>query len=461
MARSTRRCSTSPELGFEDGQVTHLWLSPCCAGPAPAAFDLLGLRFETDGRLPPTDRGPASERSVRVMDRGGKPLPGATVTFDAGILNAARSAVTDADGKAAVQVLALPGGSHTLRVAKEGMAPLAIAPRDGAELPDTVVLLPGTRYGGIVRNEEGEPVPDVSVVLDGSAADGTELGRYWHERMLTDDSGRWLTSVLPDDKDVRDPELQHPDYQRGRVAPDSSEAMRQGKATLVIRRGVSLQGTVLTPDGQPLAGADVRLSCGGASQDIAAAKTGAAGGFSFGGLTPGRRADLLAQHPSFAPTPARVDLAGGTTEVTIRLKPPVRLVGRVVDLRGKPVARARIRTEFWGRSRLLDWHAEADGDGRFSWDGAPAEEFELRVGGRGCMSLMRYPVQASDEPVEIILPPILEVRGKVTDATTKRALGDCEVSWAKVRPYWTRRPEPTTTAASGSSPYSGPGASPR
>jgi hypothetical protein len=373
-----------PGLGFEEGAITHLWVRPYCAGPEPAVFELLGLRFESDGRLPPEDAGPAPEFAVHVVGADGKPLAGATVTLDPGVLNAARSAVTGADGQAMVRALAIAECRHSLRVTKDGMVPVEIVPEDGKDLPRKVVLVPGTRYGGIVRNEAGEPVPSVVVCLDGMSLDGTEQGRYWQARMLTDATGRWLSPVLPLEPPMRDPELRHPDYRNGRVHPDSAEALRQGKATMVIPRGTDLTGTVLGPDGHPVPDADVRMI-------------------------------------SYA------DYQGRSTEITIHLPAPTRLTGQVVDPQGKPVPHAVIRVDQWGAFRSLDWRTEADRDGRFSWENAPADRILASVRARNRMGLDQFPIRAADSPVRIVLPSVLVVTGKVVDPATKEPVSGCRV----------------------------------
>ncbi len=423
------------ELGVPEG-TDRLWLSPCCQGPDPAVFELLGLRFESDGHLPPADNGPESDFSIQVIDRKKRPLAGATVTLDAELLNGARSAVTGADGTAFLRPSAALAGRHTVRITMDGMAPVEIIPQDGEDLPAKVMLLRGTRYGGIVRNEEGEPVPYVAVRLTGSSDDGTPRGRSWRAEVLTDEAGRWLTPVLPDEKRLMPPILEHADYQSGVDVSVSTKALRKGTGEMVIRHGFALRGSVLSPDGQPVAGADIRCSAATLA-GTPDAKSDARGCFAFGNLQRNRAVQLVAQHPRFGPATVVVDLGGQTEEAVLRLQPPVRLFGQVVDLAGEPVAKARLRVQGlqpWG---MLRWEATADHDGRFAWDNAPPDQVLLHVEGGRRMRLGLYPVQATPEGVTIVLPPILRVSGTVTDAATGQALAGCRVSEGIVPAGWT------------------------
>ena len=64
------------------GDILGLGLGVNCGSKAPAEFELIGLRFESDEK---SDVEPIKEDApvtVRVVDPLGKPVEGATVTVD-------------------------------------------------------------------------------------------------------------------------------------------------------------------------------------------------------------------------------------------------------------------------------------------------------------------------------------------------------------------------------------------
>ncbi|MBT3291139.1 MAG: carboxypeptidase regulatory-like domain-containing protein, partial [Victivallales bacterium] len=413
-------------------EMTHLGISPHCEGPEPAVFELLALRFEADGQPPPRDNGPAPEFSFQVVDREGQPIQGATVTLDAAVLNAARSDVSGPDGKVTIRGVPTSGERHMVRVTKEGMAPTEVKATTGDDLPTKLVLLKGTSYGGVVRDEDGEPVENVSVAISGASADGTPRGRHWYVRMLTDGDGRFLSPVLPEEKGLPWLEVHHPDYLGGHMRPKSAQDLRKGTADIVIPRGGTVRGKVLSPDGRPLPGATVRYTRRGA---VAMVETDQEGEFLLRCRRPGANW-LVVQHDSYAPVEQRLDVPAEGAETVIRLEPPRRLDGRVVDLDGKPVKGARIRVDQWRRLSLLSWHATTDRQGAFSWAAAPADTVYLHVERHGHLELSRYPVRATDQENTVVFPPMLRIAGKVTDAKSGRPLAGCQIGWGTVPGGW-------------------------
>jgi hypothetical protein len=121
--------------------VTNIWIrlfsTAQTSASNPAEMEVLGLRMEA-AEVQPTiqDEKPLS---VKVVDAGGNPLAGATVTIDA-FTNRARSAQSDAAGMATVTPLANALGYHRLQVSKPGKATQVFLSEAGSPLPSVVKM---------------------------------------------------------------------------------------------------------------------------------------------------------------------------------------------------------------------------------------------------------------------------------------------------------------------------------
>ena len=411
------------ELGVRDA-ITSVRLEPHCRGPEPAVFELLALSFESDHELPPAEEPEEPELSLRVVNRAGKGVEGATVTVDAERLNWSRTATTDALGRFALRAVYSPTGKHTIRVAKEGMGTVDIDVLEGTPLPDTVALFKNTRYTGVVRNEDGDPIAgalvDIRVRLPGTVKGLRPAAAV----VMTDAAGRWQSPLLPGEISQVSIGLRHPDHFS--QSPDANSfAAVAGKAlALVMYPRVFLRGVVLAPDGSPVPGAEV--VCGelivwqaGYSHPMwsETVKTDTEGRFAFLEKKPGAHM-LLVMSADHAPSVKRLLLAPGMENVTARLEPGQTIRGRVVAPDGTPLVGARIQARRWRRSCSMSWHATTDAEGRFAWHGAPKDAVTFDFSKSGYMKRPQHSLIASEKGCEIVLPPVVRVTGTVTDAET-------------------------------------------
>jgi hypothetical protein len=134
--------------------------------------------------------------------------------------------------------------------------------------------------------------------------------------------------------------------------------------------------------------------------------------------------------------PLRFQLAKGQT-----------LRGRVVDKQGNAVAGATAVADQWRQVRTLKWSMATDAEGRFLWNGAPAEAVKFDVYKRGYMSTRNVSLKASDAEHVITLLPPLRMKGKVVDAETGkpveafRAIHGIDFGQGADRASWNRREE--------------------
>ncbi len=155
------------------GNLIGLAIGVRAGSQGSAAFDLVDLRFEAlgSGERPLPVNGPV--RRVLVLDQTGQAVKGATVTIDAGRDNWARSASTDAQGRATVQPYRTAGRRHMIRVTKPNMTPVEI--RDLPVKTDgliVAVMEPAAYYSGIVVDENDSPLPNTVVRITIESAGG-------------------------------------------------------------------------------------------------------------------------------------------------------------------------------------------------------------------------------------------------------------------------------------------------
>ncbi len=140
---------------------------------------------------------------------------------------------------------------------------------------------------------------------------------------------------------------------------------------LVLARGVTLGGSVVDGEGRPVPDASVSLTAGDGTRT---SPTDRDGRFALSPVVPGR-AELLVRAAGFAPRHRSVDVTGDA-ELSVRLEPPARVAGRVLDVEGRPVEDAVVR---WTDVRLATLDARSDAQGRFELVGLPAGTVKLEA----------------------------------------------------------------------------------
>lgn len=150
-----------------------------------------------------------------------------------------------------------------------------------------------------------------------------------------------------------------PPAQQRTETPKPAGAREEVKTRTSADYGNVLRGTVETPDGQPLQGAEVTLTAHGTDQLVfvndpvdrtkdLVARTDAKGEYAFQDVTPSDRYKLIAKHPDFAETSMmsnRVTELGEFVEPPLRMKYGARLSGYVSDTAGNSVPNAALHLD--------------------------------------------------------------------------------------------------------------------
>src|SRR5581483_7982523 len=326
---------------------------------------------------PPAEQARAVK--VTVLDPQGKPLPGANVHV--GIwtnekdFKDKRDHETDAQGVARVE---LPKTYYIVRLwawkkpfvsMHAGWEQAELSGGKGMPAEYTFRLENAVTAGGRVLDEKGKPVAgakvEVRLTNDPKPAnsDGRVCYTYWlasgDDATTTDAEGRWKTDYIPDHPEV---ELHllvtHPDYVtyeewNTKTAGVTTKMFREGTASVTLKSGVTVRGTVTDPDGKPIKDAIVihgddpygsRTTCKFA--------TDADGRFRLPALPAGPQS-LTVIAPGFAPQLRKVELKPDLPEQDFRMAAgkPVRL--RIVDADGKPIPKASVWLHEWKGSKSI------------------------------------------------------------------------------------------------------------
>lgn len=370
-----------------------------------------------------------------VRDEAGQPVADAKVTLDThGDVSMSTVVDTGADGRFVFHSATL--GHNDFSVFAVGYQHLSVSDvvvtRKPAPLDFT--LKRAFVLAGVVTDTEGNPLTEAEVVAmkwrrepglrpDGTPASDEDLDD------VSNDAETAYTSTEEEGRFVLN--LSEPGLHRLKArAPGFLETeWREVQAPsrdvrLVMRRGASVEGTVVSTSGAPLAGLSVSLWEDGQDSATSEIISDAEGRFILRGLSPGRyslRAHRTRGGPPRAQLP--VVLQGAETKtVTLRLEPGLSLSGLVVDEAGKPVADADVHayvlSEESPRPRFLHhgrypFHdgssVTTDEQGRFTFDHLSPGPCKLSVRAEG-FELVAEPLQ-EEEGARSRTPQVLVAAG--------------------------------------------------
>ena len=393
----------------------------------------------------------------------GSPLAGATVWVRAmrGRIHTWEG-TTDDQGRYA---LVLPGQATTqldVVVAHAGYVTGGMF--DGSPMANyTVALERSETIGGTVRDEKGQPIEGARVLrhalqvqpdLARDLRESEQLARHRDDqcpgalagRCAADEfwPGRHATSL-------GDTPRSHPN--RARTTADKGRAF---SIEQVMKTGLSVSGTVLSPFGRPVSGATVVVTMPPWERMFLRLTTDKNGQFQSG-----RCLDPLRTTPVM--TVVASGLAMAAREIVVRPDSPAQVVrltrrrpieGRVVDAQGRPVAGAAVSPSQSAFKGMLEWDADTDSDGRFVWYDAPTTDtILLDVSKPNYRPVRERAVDPEAGELTITLHHPQRLHGTVTDAETGRPVEQFTLihgsgpSLPDMRPVWNR--EYTRTFSSG------------
>jgi thiol-disulfide isomerase/thioredoxin len=312
----------------------------------------------------------------------------------------------------------------------------------------TAKLEKGVSVGGIVKNENGEPVPGARVILSGPPP--SDIGErvrsvvapnYHAER--TDAEGKWHFDEAPPDCESLTFRVIQPDFVtavfacQGAATADTAVTLLPkadflaGKAAMTLGHGIELAGRVVDAAGKPVAEASIMRNR--EWRNPAAALTSDTNGqFKIINLKPGEMY-LTVQAKGLAGQTRLLTLSHQMPELKIELAPGKVFQGKVVDPAGKPIAGACAQMDRMELGPIeYEWSATTDGEGRFAWDSAPEGEHPYCFSASGYHPRTEPNLLAGGQDHVVTLRPALDgdktmIDGRVTDLASKASLAQFTV----------------------------------
>ncbi len=340
----------------------------------------------------PQKEGPRAGKAVtlEVVDAAGlTPLAGAAVWVRGkGGLTHTWEGATDDQGQYVIVAPDVTTRWFDVLVARAGYVPGHLSMVAG--VPDfRLSLQRAVAIEGIVRDELGRPIEGARVFPK------TSRGvRLWpeiyaspnsaHAIATTDEHGRWRSDALPAGEPALGPLwvlVTHPDHVSG-VFPTTARDASISTSFEVMKEGLAISGTILSPFGRPVPDASVFVAAPSWDGTIFRLATDKEGRFSSGRcIDPGwHNLTVLVQASGLAWVVHQVAVTPEIPSQVIRLTRRRPLEGRVVDAKGQPMAGAFVFTNRETHGGLIEWRAETNADGRFIWYDAPiAGKFYLDV----------------------------------------------------------------------------------
>ena len=386
---------------------------------------------EIRGRVDAPDGSPAAGAQVSLATEGNTDSMSMLVGTDV------EPRVSDATG---TFVLPAPAPGRTVRVVAKryGLAPGRSDPISGAAGADVAGIVIRLRTPAVL---EGRVTDAAGKPIDGATIRWTADGSRDARTTATGADGAWRAADLEPAKYALT--ATHPRYVPWMAKDVIAEEGKSLTLDATLQLGAVVAGTVLGPDGNPVAGAVVDLkskakrtesSMDGASDGRDAVVSGADGSFAAEGLATGPYS-VQARADGFVAS-ERIDVDAPASSVTLRLAKAFTITGVVRVRGGEPVAGMDVRAQSPSKQPApsdgrpgglvrptITATARTDADGAFVLKGLAEGSYELRVdpdssrGPRPNVLPVTVPgVVAGRSDVVVEMPPGLVISGTVVRA---------------------------------------------
>ena len=290
----------------------------------------------------------------------------------------------------------------------------------------------GAFEGRVISATTAEGIAGAELIFSrAGAASSTSSGQGGAFRFEPPASGRWrLAAVTAEGYLPFAPEWEQSPVL---LVAHPGEVLRD--ISISLAPAPRYRGLVLSPDGNPVAGAEVRL-LGAATGEAALFPLPdrfAADGRGEFAFTARDGAVLEARHHAFAPGRAELDRAARVAgRLVLRLRArtvgptaPEAISGRVLDPAGDPVEGALLEATFlWAPAREESLHADAqvvsDAGGHFALRGLDPGFYLVAASREGFATARRGRVRTGTSDLELRLSPGGRLEGQVRDRRTGR-----------------------------------------
>ncbi|MCP4448019.1 MAG: carboxypeptidase regulatory-like domain-containing protein [Myxococcales bacterium] len=359
---------------------------------------------------------------VEVVDSENQPIAGALVTVPS--LRTVEE-TTNENGIATIRNL--PPGQTIVAATAPGFAKghsLAPVPRATDEMGrQRMTLTRGTLLVGTVVDHKGKPVRNAHLIarVSGSLM---RMQNPKHDGVTTDEKGGFQLTVAQGSVQLLAVHDSHPPTTSERIIVSDTEVRG---IEVVLAKGATVGGRVLTPSGEPVAWPTIRVLSKamrrGTNRQTIGEKDGT---FEISGLAP----EELLIHGSNQEASSEaisLDLRNRSKESNIEITLNVmgHIAGIVVDEDGEPVPEAQVRAtpDFWEGADVEQMRvrgpafATSAGDGSFIIRGLPNSEFKVTAsrGNQGRLGPGQgIAARTGDSEVRLILATASSIEGQVS-----------------------------------------------
>lgn len=372
----------------------------------------------------------------RVFDKDtGENLPGAKISVNNSQL--APAATSGADGTYVLEHVAVQGYSGDpaaawLSVELDGYdvqgqyeRPVVILPQNSLDVTKDIPLVQKLMVRGVVETADGKPVPHAQVQLMNS-----QTSPRLPETKPANTDGTFELEARPFSKNVV--EAQASGFANGISAPIEVVAEDVEGVKVVMEPGATIEGTIMAPDGQPVAEAKVqqRKDYGDFTRSAEAAVSDAKGVYTISNVP--RTARLSAEKEGYAPSEKlELTLSPGEvrTGVDISLRSGFSISGRVVDTAGKPMEGLPLQVS---DQRSVNEMVHTNKEGRFEAADLPDGIYKINVFHNPSKTVEG--IKAGTKDLEIVLGDPNKPKGTntligtVVDDETSKPLKEFEVA---------------------------------
>lgn len=420
---------------------------------------------------------PGAVLAGRVVDQRGDPVAGAVGTLAPATVRGFGSLVrglrragapafrTKSDGTFVGRRLA-PGGNLRLTVTQDDFEPETIGgivlQAGGRKEGVQVVLTRGLRLAGVVVGRDGSPVAAASVQAIRPPGPGGVFvaggprggrgpavrapgGAPPREPASTSADGQFLVAGLSaGDWSLR---VNRPGFATVTAGPFKVvDGQEEPYAEIVLEPGASISGRAVRTGGEPVPDVMLVATRGGGGGQAATATTGPDGEFRIDGLVPGA---IYALRALTGHAEEKQGIRAGADGVEITIGGSGTIRGTVLDASsGRPVPEFEVtwgaerggfggqvlRRVTAGRVGGADADAVASEDGSFTLENVATGTWTVRAKAKGFTEGRASGVVVEEggtrERVEVRLPRGGNLKGRVTDASSGRAVPEATVSAA-------------------------------
>lgn len=397
-----------------------------------------GERPDNSPDLEPTDLVPPRIVQILVTDPTNQPLPDAHLQIQfqtrdgKNIARADSSMSTDSNGVANV---GYPSDNlSTLDVSAShddfGGRKILWNVESGDVIPAsyTLKLPPAVTIGGTVVDPQSNAISGATITLnrfwtgeDGNPNKKGEQADFKTQTLSTGSDGHWHATGLPTELlDHIMFNVKHPDYIGTTVNvaqnADTEKQLRADTFKIILHQGLTVRGLVSDEDDNPISNATVWAGRK-FYQDRQQTKTDDQGRFNFRNVNEG---DVLfsVNAKGHSPDNKTIAVSSNMPDVVFKLKPGHVIRALVQDENGSPISGVRVALEGAPGDPAYDaydFSANTGDDGRFEWDGAPADPMPFYLGKQGYEEKRGVKLNPDQDNVVTLRGP-RKLQGLVLDA---------------------------------------------